>query len=76
MYSDASWCAALGPHSLEDLGDGCGSLDPAVTPSRYPFGGRARVAGFMVQEVDVNAIVVVLGDYWRDGGQSLRDFPP
>lgn len=67
MNSDTSWGSTLRSDSLEYFGDGGGSLNTPITTSGDALWHCARVIGLVIQEVDVNAVAIVLSHNRGDG---------
>ena len=67
MHSDTGGSSTLWSNALEDLGNSGGSLDATITASCDTLGGVTWIAGFVVQEVDIDPVSVMLGDDWGNG---------
>lgn len=62
---------SAGTHAVEDFADVGGSGDVVVGAGGGGCGGAA-----VIEEVDVDAVGVVLGADWGDGGNGLLGFGP
>lgn len=74
LQSRARGRRGAGPHALEELLDLVGALDVVVAPRCLSRGRGPRRA--VVEEVEIDAVGVVVGADGRDGPERVAGLPP